>query len=158
MQKISKFFIITAAACSLLLLNACKKNEYKPFNDPYFHIHVGNQDSITVRYDRKDEVDYKVYMSAALQYTLIQVQYEIIAGNGLQEGRDYVLKTPGNTLSFAPGLFEKPIRIAWLESPLDPQKNNTLIIRLTGNSKNFGVGLPGPDKRQKQLVITKTTN
>jgi hypothetical protein len=158
MKKIYSALFIFSLACTSMLLNSCSKNEYKPFANPYFHIHVGNKDSITVKYDRKDEVDYKVYLSAELQYTLVQVQYEIIVGNGLLEGRDYVLKTTGNTLSFAPGLFEKTIRIAWLESPLDPQKNNTLIIRLTGNSKNFGVGLPGPDKKQKQLVITKTTN
>jgi hypothetical protein len=158
MQKVNQFLIISAAVFSLLLLNSCSKNEYKPFNYPYFHIHVGNQDSITVRYDRKDEVEYKIYLSAELQYAPIQLQYEIVAGDGLQEGRDYAVKTTAKTLTFAPGLFEKTVRIAWLEHTLDPQKNNTIIIRLLGNSKNFQLGLPGPDKKQQQLVITKTIN
>ena len=146
----------TSLACICVLLHSCSKDEYKPYNNPYFHIHVDNKDTVSVRYNRKDEVAYKVYLSAELQYTGITLDYEVLAGNGLQEGKDFIVKTPGSSLSFPPGLFERAITIAWLENPVDPTKNNTVIIRLKDNSKHFTVGLPGPDNRQRQLVIVKT--
>ena len=48
-----------------------------------------------------------------------------------------------------------PIRIKWLAHPVDETKDNTLTIRLTGNSQNLQLGVPGPDGLQKQLVIEK---
>jgi hypothetical protein len=105
--------------------------------------------------NRKDTVDYKVYLSAQLQFDPIDVQYEVKIGEGLQEDRDFKLLTTGTNLTFPQGIFERPIRIAWKESELDPTKDNTITIRLISNSKNFTIGLPGPDKLQQQLVITK---
>ena len=43
----------------------------------------------------------------------------------------------------------------WLAHPVDETKDNTLTIRLTGNSQNLHLGVPGPDGLQKQLVIEK---
>ena len=63
--------------------------------------------------------------------------------------------TTGNQLTFEPGIYDMPIRIKWLAHPVDETKDNTLTIRLTGNSQNLHLGVPGPDGLQKQLVIEK---
>jgi hypothetical protein len=76
-------------------------------------------------------------------------------GNGLQAGKDYDLITTNKTLNFPNGIFQRPVRIAWKDNPIDPAKNNTIIIRILSNSKNYTIGLPGPDKKQSQLVIIK---
>ena len=34
-------------------------------------------------------------------------------------------------------------------------KDNTLTIRLTGNSKGYNIGFPGPDHIQSQVTIEK---
>lgn len=136
-------------------LASCSKQEFKPYNTPFFTINADNKSTVEVLSNRKDTVDYKVYLSAVLQFDPIDVQYEVKVGDGLLSGRDYVMLTQGTTLNFPPGIFERPIRIAWKEAAVDPAKNNTITIRLVSNSKNYTMGLPGPDGLQRQLVITK---
>lgn len=138
----------------ILFIMSCKK-EVTPYNNPFFHIMVDNKATTEVLANRKDTVDYKVYLSAQLQFEPIDVQYEVKIGDGLQDNRDFKLITTGNKLTFPQGIFERQIRIAWLESTLDPLKNNTITIRLLSNSKNYTLGLPGPDHLQQELVITK---
>lgn len=138
----------------LMLLSSCKK-EATPFNHPFFHIMVDNKGEVEVLSNRKDMVNYNVYLSAELQFDPIDVQYEVKVGNGLQEGRDFELITKGNKLTFPQGIFERPITIQWKEATLDPTKDNTITIKLISNSKNYTMGLPGPDQLQRQLVITK---
>jgi hypothetical protein len=48
-----------------------------------------------------------------------------------------------------------PVRIRWMPHRVDPSKDNTLTIRLTGNSRSFTLGYPGPEHLQRQLVIEK---
>jgi len=139
---------------AILLISSCKK-EVTPYKTPFFHINVDNKNTVEVLSNRKDIVDYKVYLSAELQFDPITVQYEVIVGNGLLAGRDFDLITTGTTLNFAPGIFERPITIAWKQSTLDPSKDNTIRIRLVSNSKNYIMGLPGPDQLQRELIITK---
>ncbi|KQC02572.1 hypothetical protein AQF98_03080 [Pedobacter sp. Hv1] len=127
----------------------------EPYNHPFFHIMVDNKAAVDVLSNRKDVVNYNVYLSAELQFEPIDVNYEVIVGDGLKEGRDFDLITKSNKLTFPQGIFERPITIQWKEAALDPTKNNTIIIRLISNSKNYTLGLPGPDQLQKQLVITK---
>ncbi len=148
------YLIISTIIAGFTLLSSCKK-EVEPFNHPFFHIMVDNKSAIDVLSDRKDLVNYNVYLSAELQFEPIDVNYEVIVGDGLKEGRDFDLITKGTKLNFPPGIFERPITIQWKEAALDPTKNNTIIIKLISNSKNYTLGLPGPDQLQKQLVITK---
>ncbi len=148
------YLIISTIIAGFTLLSSCKK-EVEPFNHPFFHIMVDNKSAIDVLSDRKDLVNYNVYLSAELQFEPIDVNYEVIVGDGLKEGRDFDLITKGTKLNFPPGIFERPITIQWKEAALDPTKNNTIIIKLISNSKNYILGLPGPDQLQKQLVITK---
>lgn len=138
----------------LLLAASCSK-ESVPYDHPFFHINFENNSTIEVLANRKDTVDYKVYLSSALQFEPITLNYEVKIGDGLLEGRDFELITKGGTMNFAQGIFERSVRIAWKEFPLDATKNNTLTIRLLSNSKNYTIGMPGPDGLQRELVITK---
>lgn len=139
----------------MILAMACSKDETKPYDHPFFHIHVANKDTVYVRFNRKDTVEYNVYYSGKLQFEPMDVIYKVTPGNGLQEGRDFKLLNTGDTLHFVQGMFQRPVRIAWLESPLDATKNNSLVISIISNSKNYTIGLPGPDKLQSRLVIIK---
>jgi hypothetical protein len=153
-NKITTLLSVSVVS-ALLLLASCSKEEFTPYDQPFFHIMVDNKGQVDVLSNRKDTVNYNVYLSAELQFEPIDVQYEVVVGNGLQEGRDFELITKGTKLTFPQGIFERPVRIAWKEAALDPAKNNTITIRLLSNSKNYIMGLPGPDQLQKQLVITK---
>lgn len=158
MNKMKKYiipFLAITCSVSVLLMNSCSKSEFEPYDHPFIHIHVNNSDTATVKYDRKDTVDYVVYLSAKLQFDPIDVEYEIIKGDGLEEGRDYSVINTGRTLHFEPGMFERAVRIAWLSKEVDGSKNNSLIIKLVSNTKNYTLGLPGPDKKQQQLKLIK---
>lgn len=155
MKHTTTYLFALILLMAMFLVTSCSKDEVKPYNNPFFHIHVDNKASIEVLSNRKDTVDYKVYLSAQLQFEPIELQYEVKVGDGLQDGRDFKLMTTGNKLNFPQGIFERSIRIAWKEASLDPAKDNTITIRLISNSKNYTMGLPGPDQLQRQLVITK---
>lgn len=137
-----------------IMITSCKK-ETTPYNNPFFHIMVDNKSAVEVLSNRKDTVNYNVYLSAELQFDPITVQYQVTVGDGLKEGRDFELITKGTSLTFPQGIFERPIKIAWKEAALDATKDNTITISLISNSKNYTLGLPGPDQLQKKLVITK---
>lgn len=153
-MKKSKYIYILSLLLSITLFSACK-DEFKPYDNPFFHIHVNNRSTVEVLTDRKDQVDYKVYFSTKLQFEPVDLKYEVIVGNGLLAGRDFELITQGNTLNFPNGIFERSVTIKWIAAPVDATKNNTIIIRLLSNSKNYTIGLPGPDQLQKELIITK---
>lgn len=154
MRKKIKYRYIVMLLSVVTLLIACKE-EFVPYDNPFFHIHVNNGSRVEVLTDRKDQVDYKIYLSAKLQFEPVDLKYEVVVGDGLLAGRDFELITQGTTLNYPNGIFERPVTIKWLASPVDPSKNNTIIIRLLSNSKNYTLGLPGPDQLQKELVITK---
>jgi len=154
MKQTIKYLLLTCILPAILLAASCKK-ESVPYDHPFFHINFDNNSSIEVRSNRKDTVEYKVYLSTKLQFEPIELRYEVVAGDGLQEGRDYELLTKGTTMNFVPGIFERPVKIAWKEFVVDTTKNNTLTIRLLSNSKNYTIGMPGPDGLQRELVITK---
>lgn len=139
----------------LFLMASCNKDEFVPYDTPFVHINFENKSEIEVVSNRKDTVNYPVYLSTKLLFEPVDVQYEIKTGDGLQEGRDFVLLNKSSTLNFPQGIFERHVSIAWKNGTIDPAKDNKLTIRLISNSKNFNLGMPGPDHLQQQLVITK---
>lgn len=99
---------------------------------------------------------YNVYLSSARPSQPIEVTYEIVVGDGLQQGVDYNLITTGNVLTFYPGIYDMPIRIQWLPNEnIDLTKDNTVKIVLLSNNKGYNIGLPGPDHNQSVFTITK---
>ena len=142
MKKIIVMLLALVALCG------CQKEEFEGFDMPFVKVTTTTGASQTV-------VLSNVSVSSKMLTTALVVNYEIVVGDGLQEGVDYELVTTGNQLTFEPGIYDMPIRIKWLAHPVDETKDNTLTIRLTGNSQNLHLGVPGPDGLQKQLVIEK---
>lgn len=135
-------------------LNSCNKEEYEVFDQAFFHIHSNNQDTLQIRFNRKDTVEYYVYLSSKLQFDPIQVNWNFSVEN-LQENVDFKILNSDKTLVFNPGIFEMPIRIAWLENPVDESKVSSLTLTIESNSANIPIGLPGPDKNQQSMTILK---
>ena len=146
--------------CLLILsvaFSSCSLEEHDPYDLKFIHIMDKNASSITVSSKANTISTYNVYLSApASEITEnVNVQYEIIVGNGLKEGVDYKLLTADRTLTFLPGIYDMPIRIQWISHPVDPTKDNTLKIVLVSNDKGYSIGLPGPDHNQSEFTITK---
>lgn len=145
--------LLAMVAC---LLTACDKDETTYMDQPFVRIATEQgTSSVVVKTDVKNINTYNVILSAPRQTDNLTVDYEVTVGDGLQAGVDFEMVTTGNSLLFLPGIFDMPIRIQWLPHKVDPTKDNTIRIRLTGNSKNYNLGMPGPDHLQSELVIEK---
>lgn len=150
MRKI--IFLLTI----LLTLAACGKDESVTFTEPFIRVSTETGASSTVvRSNVKNINTYYIYLSSQPLSANLEVNYEVIVGDGLQAGVDFELVNPSNQITFLPGIYAMPIRIRWMEHTVDPTKDNTLTIRLVSNSMNLTMGYPGPDAVQRQLVITK---
>lgn len=152
MKKIL-YLLMMVAICS------CADQEGEWFDTPFVRISTETgQASTVVLSDVRNVNTYYVYLSSPPLSEELTVSYEVIAGNGLQSGVDYEIVTGGETLSFLPGFYDAPIRVRWIPHRVDPAKDNTLTIRLTGNSRGFHLGYPGPGQLQRQLTIEKKNN
>ena len=140
----------------LVIFFSCRKENHKPFDQPFIHIMDNNTSSATVNYEASVIRSYTVYLSSKPLTENLEVTYEIIVGNGLKENVDFEILNKDRVLIFLPGIYDMPVRIRWNPSPsFDPQKDNTVTIRLLNNSKGFSLGLPGPDQLQKEFIIKK---
>ncbi|MBD1428876.1 hypothetical protein [Sphingobacterium litopenaei] len=138
-----------------LFITSCNKELITPYDNPFFYIHLNQASSVNIQSTRNETVDYNVYFSTKMQYDPITLKYDVIVGNGLQEGVDFELVSTTKELVFKPGYFEMPISIRWKSNPIDPAKDNTVTIKLISNDKNITIGLPGPDKNQSEFKIVK---
>ena len=137
---------------------SCADQEGEWFDEPFVRIATDTGQTSTVVLTNVRNVNtYTVYLSSQpmAETDSVEVSYEIIVGDGLQEDVDYKVVTTKNPLVFLPGIYDAPIRVRWLRHPVDPTKDNTLTIRLTGNSKGYNLGFPGPGHVQSQVVIEK---
>lgn len=157
--KIMAVCLVCCAFVATAVLTACGDDGPEVFDQPFVRIATESGASNTiVMSDVKAVNTYMVYLSSPALTESLEVSYEITVGNGLQSGVDYQIVTTENPLVFLPGIYTMPIRIRWLEHRVDPSKDNTITIRLTGNSRNFTLGFPGPDHVQSQMVIEKRNN
>lgn len=158
-SRIMAVCLVCCAFVATAVLTACGDDGPEVFDQPFVRISTESGASSTVvMSDVKAVNTYTVYLSSRAQTDNLEVNYEITVGDGLQSGVDYQIVTTENPLVFLPGIYTMPIRIRWLEHRVDPTKDNTVTIRLTGNSKGFTIGYPGPDHLQSQLVIEKRNN
>lgn len=149
-------FLFLFPLCGLIL--SCSKEEDILMEEAFVHIMVNETSEIQVNSNRRDVVSYYIYFSTAPTTQTLEVDYSVIAGEGLQEGRDYELITRENPMAFPAGIYQRPIQIRWLERRVDPAMDNTLTIQLEGNNLGVTTGFPGPDARQSALIITKVNN
>lgn len=150
---IKKIILTLLAAITLC---GCQKEEFDGFDVPFVRIATSTGASSTVVLSDVNNINtYTVSLSTRALTSPLTVTYDIVVGDGLEEGRDYELVTTGGQLVFEPGIYDMPIRIKWLAHRVDETRDNTLTIRLTGNSQNLRLGAPGPDSVQKELVIEK---
>ena len=84
------------------------------------------------------------------------VDYEFIPGDGLKEGVDYVPFSSSRSVTIARGVTRMPVRITYNSNVLDPAKDNTLTIKLTGCSDpSLNIGYPGPAANFSKHIVTK---
>ena len=143
-------------ALGVFLLVSCAK-EAKPYDNPFIYITDENGAASSTVDSRMDvERSYTVYISTKRINRDINVDFEITTGDGLTRGVDFdYITDPGQPLNFVNGLYERNIRIRLMPRLVEEGKDNAIKISLTGNSENFTVGMPGPDKLFSSYIIRK---
>nr|WP_320059082.1 hypothetical protein [uncultured Bacteroides sp.] len=148
-----RLIILLGALCFLV---SCNEEERTSYDYPFVYIASESGASKAVVGSNVNNINtYSVYLSSKPLAENVEVFYEMVVGNGLKQGVDFELVTKGASLVFLPGIYDMPIRIRWKPNKVDESKDNTITIRLLGNSLDLTLGLPGPDGLQKELVIEK---
>lgn len=150
-------YIIAFIAAALLW--GCEKHEEVFFDTPFVRIEdTGGQATMVVDHTLDNILtELRVVVSASSNYFAepITVEYEKIVGDGLQEGVDFRIQASHSSpITFTPGTYSMPIRVIWYKPKnYDPNKDNTLTIRLTGTSvPEMILGVPGPDGKKSEFI------
>lgn len=155
-----KLNFIKIFSCIVLLstITACSVEEEQPFDSPFVYLtdRFGGQ-SAQMDSEAKFTATYYLRLSSKTRTENLSVEYDIIVGDGLQDGKDYTLDaTTASPIIFEPGVYEKIIKINWLPNELDEQKDNTLTIQLSStNDNSVTIGKIGPNKLGSTYVIKK---
>ena len=155
----NRYILILAA---IALLCGCQKHQEVFFDTPFVRIEDANGKA-AMDIDHKIDnmlTEIRVVVSASSNYFQepINVEYEVIAGDGIKEGEDFRIQASHRSpLTFDPGTYTLPIRVIWYKATdFDPAKDNTLTLRLTGTSvPEMLLGVPGPDKKRSEFIFKK---
>lgn len=151
---------ILSLFAALALLCACERHTEVFFDTPFVRIEDANGMS-SMDIDRNLNnllTDIRIVISASKEYFTepVTIAYEIIVGDGLQEGVDFKIQSSQRSpLTFSPGTYSLPIRVIWYKSSsYDPSKDHTLTFRLTSSSvPEMLLGLPGPDHKRNEFTF-----
>ena len=146
------------AAC--LLATSCQDQLNIMFKDFFVCIKdAGGFDKSTVpSFSNEFWVSYFVELHAETRQSEVVVTYEVVPGDGLKEGVDYILNE-SKTVTFPKNVYRMPLRIQYMRHTVDPSKDNTLTIRLLStNDPEVGVGYPGPSKKYSTHTVTKVND
>ena len=158
-----KRFLILFTFVSLFV--SCRKNEFVLFDTPFVYI-TDESGMLTQMEISKNAnnllTELAVHLDVSDTYYTgpIQVEYELLCGNGMVENVDFRL----NPQTASPLVFENknytlPIQISWMKNPdFDENKDNYLIVNLKSSSlPEMKLGVPGPNESKRIFTFIKTT-
>lgn len=153
-----RLLFIFAAIAALSTSSSCSDKLDIRFED-YFVCIKDEADAETSNFTSSTEenlVTLYVHLIAPPLGETITVEYEISSGNGLVEGVDYKLMSATKKVNISNGVIKMPIRISFLPTVADSEKDNTMTVTLTKCSNpDIKIGYPGPSKRFSTHKITK---
>src|SRR5690625_6572790 len=117
----------------MILTVSCELDENPPYDLKFIHIMHNNSSEVSVNAMANTVATYNVYLSSGRFTETVTVTYDIIAGDGLEEGDDYEVLNKNRKLEFRPGIYDMPNQIQWHINPVDPEKHNKLKIQLKDN-------------------------
>lgn len=155
MRKLSILFAISIVA---ILSSSCEDHLKILFDDWYVCVKDENDSQSSFVPDDADGLvgTYYFYLVSEERKTDLIVNYELVVGDGLKEGVDFECQNASNSVTFAPGIYKRPMRIRFLKHPIDPTKDNTIKIKIVSTSdQGITIGYPGPSAKFSYHTITK---
>lgn len=146
-----------------LLLMGCGKHEEIMFDTPFVTISDKSKLMTSMSIDKDGnniltELCVSVNVSKEKFTGPIVIEYELIVGNGLEEGKDFkIQESTKSPLTFEPGTYDLPVRILWYKTPyFDESKDNSLVLKLISSSiPDMVLGYPGPNEVRRTFTFTK---
>lgn len=157
-MKCIKIFKLLSAVLVLMLVQSCSDRLHTIFTDYYVSIKNEDGAASSVVDASQDNllVTYYIYLVAPILDEDVVVNYSVEPGDGLKEGVDYKLTSASGKVTISPGITRMPVRVTFLRHEVDPQKDNTLTLKLTSCSNpSIRIGYPGPDALFSSHIVTK---
>ena len=155
MKKSILFFAVIPLA---FLLTSCKDHLEVVFDDYYVCVKSEDGAASSTVSSAADQLVMTYYFNlvSVERDEDLTVNFDVVAGDGLKEGVDFVLPTDSRSVTFSKGIYKRPFRINFLKHTLDPSKDNTITIKITSTSDpSITIGYPGPSAKFSSHVITK---
>lgn len=149
---------IIAILSAVLFLCSCQERAAGVFEDYFVCIMDENDSETSVIQSSSDNLTmtYYVKLVAPTLDSDLTVNFDVIPGDGLEEGVDYEVVRNARSVTIARGVVRMPVRITYLKHAVDPVKDNTVTIQLTGVSqKGINIGYPGPKALFSRHIVTK---
>lgn len=135
----------------VLLLSSCEKNiPEQSYSENWF---VAFESTKIEGKESVSEIRIPVILADNGRKEVVTVDFELTPAEGVTEGIHYVLLNETNTLTFEAGVSVEYITIAPIDD-LNPNDDKSIHVNLTSNSKNYTIGLPGPDQNQSTCELT----
>ncbi len=145
MKKILNIILV------ILLFSSCENNiPDQSYNENWFvafeNTNVKGKESVS-------EIQIPVILADNGRKEVVTVDFELAPAEGVIEGIHYNLLNESNTLTFEVGVGVEYITIIPIDD-LEPIGDKSIQITITSNSKNYAIGLPGPDQNQSTCELT----
>ncbi len=150
-----------ASLAAVLCLSACSDRTDRLFRDFFVSVadETGAQTSKVLSTDNNRVVTYFFSLVSEERTEPLTVYFDVILGDGLADGVDLEFQTANRSITFNPGVYKRPFRINYLNHPVDPAKDNTVQIIITGTSDpDINIGYPGPSAKFSSHIITLYNN
>lgn len=150
--------LLSYGLCACLSAVSCSDRTDITFKDFFVCIKDESGGATSVVNSQSDQfvATYYISLVSTERDTPLTVDYDITVGNGLREGVDFVLQSESRSVTFQPGVYSRPVRINFLRRTVDPTRDNTLTLTLTGTSDpSLLLGYPGPSHYYSRHVVTK---
>ena len=144
------------AAALILAAFTVSCNRIETFTDAFIAFDSSKSSAVSVDAEGEFTGSYTVHYTGPKPAAPISVTFSVTSGDGLEEGIDYRVATPGGKLTFLPGVYEQTVKIDWLPHDIDQSKDNTVTISLM-SADGVTLGYQGPDRLMKDIVIRKYT-
>jgi hypothetical protein len=144
--------ILTTSLALVILLAACEKTDHSYQGKPF--VSFGMEEAKVFKNGSTVNVPVMIADDRSEQVTVTFEVKPRKADNGddIVEGVDFIVENESTTLTFEPGEGKKYIKI----KPIDDYTftgDKKIDIAITSNSKNYQMGVPGPDGKFKQCVV-----
>ena len=153
----NKIIKLLALVTCVAGLTACNDRPDRVFKDFFVSVadENGSQTSRVLSTANNMVVTYYFNLVSEELTEPLTLYFDVVIGDGLQENVDFEFQTANRSVTFNPGIYQRPFRINYLKHVVDESKDTTIKIVIKETSDpNITIGYPGPNHKFSTHEIT----